>query len=96
MQPDHANQPVGHRVRHHRRAIANDDGSDPGYVSLFNGQNLDGWVIENDARFSVRDGLLTVNKGTGWLRSDKDYADFLSRLTAHRQRLNNLGVNAHP
>ena len=62
------------------RAIANDDGSDPGYVSLFNGQNLDGWVIENDARFSVRDGLLAVNKGTGWLRSEKEYGDFVFKL----------------
>ncbi len=45
--------------------IANGDDSKPGYVSLFNGKNLDGWVIENNAQFSVRDGLLAVNRGTG-------------------------------
>jgi hypothetical protein len=43
--------------------------------SLFNGKNLDGWIIENDAQFSVADGVLKVNRGTGWLRSEKTYSD---------------------
>ncbi len=43
---------------------------------LFNGENLDGWVIENDGQFSVEDGLLKINRGTGWLRSEKAYADY--------------------
>ncbi len=43
---------------------------------LFNGENLDGWVIENDGQFSVRDGLLILDKGTGWLRSEETYRDF--------------------
>ena len=60
--------------------IANGDDKEPGYVSLFNGKNLDGWVIENNAQFSVRDGLLAVNRGTGWLRSQKDYADFVFKM----------------
>ncbi len=45
-------------------------------VKLFNGWNLDGWEIQNGGRFSVEDGLLKINKGTGWLRSDKTYGDF--------------------
>ena len=45
-------------------------------IDLFNGKDLKGWVIENDGQFSVEDGLLKVNKGTGWLRSDKKYSDF--------------------
>ncbi len=45
-------------------------------VKLFNGWNLDGWEIQNGGRFSVEDGLLKINKGTGWLRSEKTYADF--------------------
>ncbi len=39
------------------------------YVSLFNGRDLEGWVIENDALFSVQAGCLVVEKGVGWLRS---------------------------
>jgi hypothetical protein len=43
---------------------------------LFNGENLDGWVIENNGQFTVEDGLLKINKGSGWLRSNKIYSDF--------------------
>jgi len=46
-------------------------------VSLFNGKNLDGWVIENGGQFSVRKRLLHVNKGTGWLRSEREFGDFV-------------------
>ena len=49
-------------------------------VSLFNGKDLDGWVIENHGNFSVRDGLLTIDRGTGWLRSEKTYGDFTLTL----------------
>lgn len=45
-------------------------------ISLFNGENLDGWEIQNGGQFSVKDGLLKINKGTGWLRSNKTFGDF--------------------
>jgi hypothetical protein len=45
-------------------------------VTLFNGRNLDGWVIEGNGQFSVRDGVLFVNRGAGWLRSADTFADF--------------------
>ena len=45
-------------------------------VSLFNGANLDNWVVENDGQFSVEDGVLKVNRGTGWLRSAGVFSDF--------------------
>lgn len=43
---------------------------------LFNGKDLSGWSIESDGQFSVSDGLLHVNRGTGWLRSNKTYSNF--------------------
>jgi hypothetical protein len=43
---------------------------------LFNGKDLTGWTIEKNGQFSVSDGLLKVNRGTGWLRSQKTYADY--------------------
>ena len=43
---------------------------------LFNGKDLTGWTIENNGQFSVANGLLKVNRGTGWLRSHKTYADY--------------------
>lgn len=45
-------------------------------IKLFNGWNLEGWEIQNGGRFSVEDGVLKIDKGTGWLRSEKTYADF--------------------
>lgn len=50
------------------------------YISLFNGHDLQGWVIENNAAFSVKDGLLVVNKGAGWLRSQEQFGDFVLEM----------------
>ncbi len=51
--------------------------TDKATVSLFNGRNLDGWVIENNGAFSVKDGCIFVNQGVGWLRSAETYGDFV-------------------
>ncbi|MBL7187307.1 MAG: DUF1080 domain-containing protein [Phycisphaerae bacterium] len=61
-------------------AGTNIDTDNAGYVSLFNGSDLDGWVIENNAAFSARDGLLVLNKGAGWLRSEEEFGDFVFEL----------------
>lgn len=49
-------------------------------VSLFNGENLEGWVIENGGRFSVEDGCIKVDRGTGWLRTEEVFGDFALHL----------------
>ena len=51
-----------------------------GFVSLFNGKTLDGWHLMNGAKFVAEDGVIRLNGGRGWLRSDKEYADFILRL----------------
>ena len=48
----------------------------PKDMALFNGANLDNWVVENDGQFSVDDGVIKVNRGTGWLRSADVFSDF--------------------
>jgi len=45
-------------------------------VSLFNGRDLTGWVVESGGNFEVKDGRLLVNRGTGWLRSADTFGDF--------------------
>jgi hypothetical protein len=45
-------------------------------VRLFEGKDIDQWVIENDGQFVVEDGLLKLNGGTGWLRSDETFEDY--------------------
>jgi len=54
---------------------SSEDNNESNY-SLFNGENLKGWTIQNDGQFSVEEGLLKVNRGTGWLRSKKTFGDF--------------------
>ncbi len=53
------------------------------FTPLFNGQDLSGWVREGEAGFSWQDGMLFCN-GSGneptWLRSEKQYENFILRL----------------
>jgi len=51
-----------------------------GFVSLFDGKSLDGWHLMNDAQFVAEDGVIKLNGGSGWLRSEKEYSDFIIRL----------------
>jgi hypothetical protein len=46
------------------------------YTPLFDGKTLNGWVAEHTDRFTVRDGVLFQDGGTGWLRSAAAYRDF--------------------
>lgn len=51
---------------------------DDEFIPLFDGETLNGWVVENsDANnFSVQDGILRVDGPGGWLRSEETYSDF--------------------
>jgi hypothetical protein len=51
-----------------------------GFTSIFNGKDLTGWHVMDNGRFSVKDGVIFLDKGGGWLRSDKQYKDFELRL----------------
>jgi hypothetical protein len=44
---------------------------------LFNGKDLTGWVPVHDVTFEVKDGNLRLVKGMGWLRTEKEYGDFI-------------------
>ena len=56
------------------------DECEEGFVSLFDGKTLDGWHLIHDAKFVAEDGVLKLNGGLGWLRSNKAYSDFVLRL----------------
>jgi len=47
------------------------------WESLFNGKDLSGWVPVHDVTFEVREGNLRLVKGLGWLRTEKEYGDFV-------------------
>jgi Domain of Unknown Function (DUF1080) len=47
------------------------------WVSIFNGSNLDGWVRMNGGTFTATNGILHLGGGKGWLRTEKEYGDFV-------------------
>ncbi len=56
---------------------------DEGFVPLFNGENLKGWVHVNNApsTFTVRDGeIVTTGLPTGVLRTEKQYENFIAEV----------------
>lgn len=55
-------------------------GAEEGFTSLFDGKTLNGWHLMNGARFEVADGVIKHDKGHGWLRSDRQYSDFIIRM----------------
>ena len=58
-------------------AVAADEPKQSGWESLFNGQDLSGWVPVHDVTFVVTNGNLRLVDGTGWLRTEKQYTDFI-------------------
>jgi len=60
------------------RTLIAAEGSKSGrWESLFNGKDLSGWVPVHDVTFVVTNGDLRLVKGMGWLRTEKQYTDFV-------------------
>jgi len=57
--------------------VAADAPKEGGWESLFNGKDLTGWVPVHDVTFVVTNGNLRLVTGMGWLRSEKQYGDFV-------------------
>ncbi|HNQ87807.1 MAG TPA: DUF1080 domain-containing protein [Verrucomicrobiota bacterium] len=51
-----------------------------GFVALFNGKDLGGWVQMNGSQFVAEDGVIKHRKGMGWLRTTEQYDHFILRL----------------
>ncbi|MBI3877154.1 MAG: DUF1080 domain-containing protein [Verrucomicrobia bacterium] len=66
-----------------------------GFVSLFNGQNLDGWTLlgKKGDGYGVKDGIIYCAKGGGGnLLTEKEYSDFILRLDFRLEPGSNNGV----
>lgn len=76
---------VAHRLTPADLSIArgeDDTAADDDFRPLFDGETLNGWVVENtDAgNFTVQDGVLRANGPGGWLRTEETYMDFDLRV----------------
>ena len=58
---------------------AKPDAKDDGFVSLFNGKDLAGWIVSN-CKAGVENGSLVIQEGNGLVRSEKLYGDFVLEL----------------
>ena len=55
-------------------------GEQQGFVSLFNGKNLEGW-IGNTSGYAAKDGTIVCAEGVkGNLMTEKEYSDFILRF----------------
>jgi hypothetical protein len=63
-------------VRTSNQAVAQ---ADAGWVTLFDGKNLDNWSAIGDANWRLEDGLVVADKGKGFLVSKNNYTDFQIR-----------------
>jgi len=44
--------------------------TEPAWIALFNGKNLDGWFVQGEAKWEVRDSILTGIDGMGHIYAD--------------------------
>jgi hypothetical protein len=71
---------------------------DTGWVSLFNGKDLTGWVKVGEEKWEVEDGTihgLGITKEYGYLRTEKKYVDFHLSLRFKCEADGNSGVFFH-
>lgn len=74
-------------------AVAGAD--EPGFVPIFNGRDLDGWVVMgNSEGFTVADGVMVSESGKGgrWIRSTEEYGNFILRLEWMLSTKGNSGI----
>ncbi len=81
--------------------LANDAvrAQDDGFVSLFNGRDLSGWVeMEGSGAFVAEDGTLFLKNPANypnWLRSEKHYENFVLKLEYQTPGWSETGIYLH-
>lgn len=69
--------------------------AEDGWVSLFDGKTLNGWVPRGGGVYAVDQGTIVGTTGTGaygWLCSEKPYGDFVLEVEAKIEGPGNSGV----
>ena len=69
-----------------------------GFVSLFNGKNLDGWKkidSKKDVWLVEKEMIVCTGSGGGWLGTEREYANFELRLEYRLEPGGNAGLVAN-
>jgi len=63
-----------------------------GWITLFDGKNLDNWTPIGTANWRLEDGAVVADNGNGFLVSKNDYGDFDLRVEFWIEAKTNSGV----
>jgi 3-keto-disaccharide hydrolase len=66
--------------------------AEAGWVTLFDGKNLDNWNPIGTAKWKLEDGAVVADSGNGFLVSKNDYSDFDLRVEFWIEAKTNSGV----
>jgi len=66
--------------------------ADAGWVTLFDGSNLNDWNQIGDANWKIVDGVVQADKGNGFLVSKNSYTDFQLRAEFWVDTAANSGI----
>lgn len=66
--------------------------ADAGWVTLFDGKNLDNWTQIGDANWRIVDGVVEADKGNGFLVSKNSYTNFQLRAEFWVDAVANSGI----
>jgi Domain of Unknown Function (DUF1080) len=58
-------------------SCAADGNNETNWTTLFNGRDLTGWKQMNNGTFFATNGVIHLEGGQGWLRTEKEYSDFI-------------------
>jgi len=74
--------------------VVSDQEQAEGFVPLFNGKDMSGWLPSPARTWEVQDGVLvcTGEKGGPWIRTEKEYANFVLRLEYKISKGGNSGI----
>jgi hypothetical protein len=61
-------------------ALRGDGQGDPPWHSLFSGTDLSGWVRMSNGHFVATNGVIQVAGGKGWLRTERQFSDFILEI----------------
>jgi|ERR1035437_4238298 hypothetical protein len=72
---------------------ANPKDNQAGWITLFDGRSLSGWTPEQGAKWRVSAGVLIGDAGEdGWLRSSRQFGNFLLKIEYRNSPKGNSGV----
>ena len=66
--------------------------ADTGWITLFDGKNLDNFNVIGDANWRIEDGAVVADKGSGFLVTKNSYGDFQLRAEFWADEDANSGI----